>query len=120
MNNKYYIIKLEGKDWYMLYVRDYHFCLSCGPLEMVTATLEKYFNKYKSEEALLNALSEFSGSFKLEQSQFAKAEALYQSKGKEYDTYINTVYDAVMSYKPPKKKLVPKKKSLPKLQKLSK
>lgn len=91
----YLIVKHEyERPWYMLVVRDTHFCISCGSnLDKIREVLKSCIKRDRTRERLLDSLSKLDCCGKVSPATFAQREDYYQNHGKDYDHLIRPVIE---------------------------
>lgn len=94
MLNTFYLMttKEHSSLWYMLMVRDTHFCLSCGDeLERILTLIKDYVKTYRTRERLLRVLSELDGQGKVSPATFDQREDYFRAHGEDYMDLVHSV-----------------------------
>lgn len=100
MLNTFYLMTSDEHErpWYMLIVRDTHFCVSCGSdLEKTMRLLKDYVKTYRTKERLLHALSGLDCKGKVSTPTFAQREEYFRAHGEDYKDLIHKVVREAMS-----------------------
>ena len=99
MTGTYYIAHSPtiGGTWYMLLVRDTHFCISCGSdLEKIVQCLKRSVKRNRRKERLLRELSGLECGGRVSPATFAQREEWYRAHGEDYaDLVHSTVMEAL-------------------------
>jgi len=99
MTGAYYIHHSPtiGGTWYMLCVRETHFCISCGSdLERTLDNLKKSVKRHRRPERLMKALSGLECGGKVSPATFEQREEWYRLHGEDYkDLVHSTVLEAL-------------------------
>ena len=125
MTNTFYIQYKESYDkrtWYMLIVKDTHYCLSCGSdLSVLIRTLKNTVKTYRSKERLLKALRGLSDSGTISPATFEQREQWYRLYGEDYEDLVHsTVLEALHEAKEEDKENSPLRKTTNRLKKVGK
>lgn len=94
MLNTFYLMttKEHSSPWYMLMVRDTHFCLSCGDeLERILTLIKDYVKTYRTRERLFRALSELDGQGIVSPATFDQREDYFRAHGEDYVDLVHSV-----------------------------
>ena len=99
MTGAYYIAHSPtiGGTWYMLLVRETHFCIACGSdLERLIECLKKNVKRNRRPERLLRELSGLDCGGKVSPATFEQREEWYQLHGEDYAHLVHsTVVEAL-------------------------
>lgn len=122
MTSTYYIEYREsyGGTWYMLNVRDTHFCIACGSdLERITKSLRNSVKRHRNRERLLKALRGLDCGGRVPPAVFNQREEWYRLHGKDYeDLVISIVVDALREAREEDKANSPLRKTTNRLKKV--
>lgn len=122
MTGAYYIEYHEtfGGTWYMLIVRETHFCISCGSdLERILDNLKKNVKRNRRPERLLRELSGLDCGGKVSPATFEQREEWYRQHGKDYaDLVHSTVVEALHEAREEDKANSPLRKTTNRLKKV--
>lgn len=122
MTNTFYICATENISgtWYMLIVRDTHFCVSCGgDLNKILTVLRRYVKRERTKERLLRELSGLDCGGKVSPATFNQREEYYQAHGKDYEDLVHsTVVEALQEAREEDKKNSPLRKTTNRLKKV--
>lgn len=94
MLDTFYLTATESYSgtWYMLLVKDSHFCLACGgDLDKITKVLRHYVKTYRTRERLFRSLSGLDSQGKVSESTFLQREEYYRKHGEDYEDLITQV-----------------------------
>ena len=99
MTNTFYIAhhRTVGGDWYMLIVRDTHFCLSCGSdLDRIVTALRRCVKRTRTKERLMRELRGLDCGGTISPATFDQREEWYREHGKDFfDLVHSTVEEAL-------------------------
>lgn len=96
MDNTFYIVKVQDKDWYRLHLSATHYCLGSGEdLTPLLKTVERLSLKYKSERSLLSALSLMEDKGRVPEKTLRSYEQDYENTAEDYEDLIKEVMDKV-------------------------
>lgn len=85
-------------DWYMLFLQDYHFCLSSGnDLGVILEVLKSYVKKYRTKDRLLRAMNNLGYGMDVSTPTFEQREDYYSEHGKDYDALVREVVSTTLS-----------------------
>lgn len=119
MTGTYYIAHSlnTGGTWYMLLVRDTHFCISCGSdLEKIITSLRRSVKRNKTKERLLRELSGLDCGGRVSPATFEQREEWYRAHGQDYaDLVKSTVVEALQEAREEEKKNSPLRKTTTRL-----
>lgn len=122
MTKTFYIAHHDtaGGDWYMLIVRDTHFCLSCGgDLERLLKSLKRCVKRTKTKERLMRELSGLECEGKVSPTTFDQREQWYRLHGEDYADLVHfTVLEALKEVREEEKENSPLRKTTKRLQKV--
>ena len=122
MTTAYYIAHNESFSgtWYMLLVRDTHFCISCGSdLDKIVTALRRSVKRNKTKERLLRELSGLDCGGTVSPATFEQREEWYESHGQDYaDLVHSTVVEALREAREEEKKNSPLRKTTNRLKKV--
>lgn len=122
MTDTYYIQYNEsfGRTWYMLIVRDTHFCISCGSdLDRILNNLKKSVKRNRRPERLLRELSGLDYGGKVSPATFEQREEWYRQHGEDYaDLVHSTVVEALHEAREEDKENSPLRKTTNRLKKV--
>lgn len=91
MKDTFYMIVTHEHErpWYMLCVRDTHFCISCGMnLDRIREVLKSCIKRHRTRERLLDDLSKLECCGKVSPATFEQREDYYQKHWEENDHLI--------------------------------
>ena len=96
MFDTFYILHPDP-TWYMLIIRDTHFCTSCGgDLNKILNMLKRYVKEYKTKDKLLKAMRKLDGQGKVSPATYDQRETAFREHGHEFKDLINkTVEEAI-------------------------
>lgn len=96
MFDVFYILH-PNPTWYMLIIRDTHFCISCGDdLNKILNVLKRYVKEYKTKDKLLKAMRKLDGQGKVSPATYEQRETAFREHGHEFKDLINkTVEEAI-------------------------
>lgn len=121
MTGTYYIAYSPtiGGTWYMLLVRDTHFCISCGSdLEKIVQCLKRSVKRNRRKERLLRELSGLECGGRVSPATFAQREEWYRAHGEDYaDLVHSTVVEALREAREEDKENSPLRKTAIRLKK---
>lgn len=121
MTGTYYIAHSPtvGGTWYMLLVRDTHFCISCGSdLEKIVQCLKRSVKRNRRKERLLRELSGLECGGRVSPATFAQREEWYRAHGEDYaDLVHSTVVEALREAREEDKENSPLRKTAIRLKK---
>lgn len=119
MTETYYIAYDEtfSGTWYMLMVRDTHFCISCGSdFDRIVSALRRSVKRNKTKERLLRELSGLDCGGKVSPATFEQREEWYRAHGEDYaDLVHSTVVEALHEAREEEKKNSPLRKTTTRL-----
>lgn len=119
MTTAYYIAHSTtvGGTWYMLLVRDTHFCISCGSdLDKIITSLRRNVKRNKTKERLLRELSGLDCGGKVSPATFEQREEWYRAHGEDYaDLVKSTVVEALREAREEEKENSPLRKATTRL-----
>ena len=119
MAETYYIAHYDtvGGTWYMLLVRDTHFCISCGSdLEKIVKCLRRSVKRTRTKERLLRELSGLECGGKVSPATFTQREEWYRLHGEDYaDLVHSTVVEALREAREEDKENSPLRKTTTRL-----
>lgn len=122
MTETYYIAHhdLFSGTWYMLLVRDTHFCISCGSdLEKILKSLKRSVKRNRYKERLFRELSGLECEGKVSPSTFEQREEWYRLHGEDYaDLVYSTVVEALREAREEDKENSPLRKTTNRLKKV--
>lgn len=122
MTSAYYIAynNDSGKTWYMLIVRETHFCIACGSdLERITKSLRRSVKRLRTRERLMRALSGLDSGGKVSPATFEQREEWYRQHGKDYSDLVHsTVVEALQEAREEDKENSPLRKTTSRLKKV--
>ena len=113
MENIFYINKDEKRDWYMLCVKETHYCIAASDnLIVLLKTIEDYIKTYKSAGRVYDMLETLSDHGKVAPKVFEVRKQYYEEHGKEYNHLIEDRLSEVENFiKIEREKRQPKFKS---------
>ena len=121
MTEAFYLMTTESSagTWYMLMVRKTHFCISCGSdLQRRLEVLKSTVKTYRTEQRLLDALSQLDCGGKVSPATFEQREEYYREHGEDYkDLVKSTVLEALAMAREEDKVNSPLNKTKARLQK---
>lgn len=121
MFDTFYIAHSEtlGGTWYMLIVKDTHFCISCGSdLDRIVESLRRCVKRHKSKERLLRSLRGLDDGGRVSPATYEQREKWFQSHGEDYaDLVHSTVVEALREVREEEKKNSPLRKTTIRLKK---
>ena len=124
MFDTFYIAHNEtlGGTWYMLIVKDTHFCISCGSdLDRIVESLRRCVKRHKSKERLLRSLRGLDDGGRVSPATYEQREKWFQSHGEDYaDLVHSTVVEALREAREEEKKNSPLRKTTIRLKKAGK
>ena len=100
MTGAFYLMTNHSSSgtWYMLMVRKTHFCISCGgDLQRRLEVLKSTVKRYRTEQRLLDGLSELDGGGKVSPATFEQREEYYQEYGKDYEDLVHSIVMEALS-----------------------
>ena len=122
MTGTYYIAHSPtvGGTWYMLLVRDTHFCISCGSdLDKILIALRRNVKRNKTKERLLRELNGLDCGGTVSPATFEQREEWYRAHGEDYaDLVHSTVVEALREAREEEKKNSPLRKTTNRLKKV--
>lgn len=122
MTNTYYIAHNPtiGGTWYMLCVRQSHYCISCGSdLDRILQSLKKNVKRNRRPERLMRELSGLDDGGKISPATFAQREEWYRAHGEDYaDLVHSTVVEALHEAREEDKANSPLRKTTNRLKKV--
>lgn len=122
MKNTFYIAHNEtiGGTWYMLMVKDTHFCISCGSdLERILKSLKKCVKRVRYKERLMRELSGLECEGKVSPATLEQREEWYEAHGEDYaDLVLSTVEEALHEAREEDKANSPLRKTTNRLKKV--
>ena len=109
-----------GGTWYMLIVKDTHFCISCGSdLERITQALKKCVKRVRYKERLLRELRGLECGGIVSPATFEQREEWYRLHGEDYaDLVHSTVVEALREAREEDKENSPLRKTTNRLKKV--
>lgn len=122
MKTAFYINYDEKREWYMLCIKDTHFCMSCGKdLDFILKKIGEFVKRYKTKERMLRTLSELESKGLVTPKVFQQREDYYKSHGEDFKDLIDSTVDEAirevreeMRANNPYKKLKKRTTSIPK------
>lgn len=121
MTNTYYIAHYEtvGGTWYMLLVKDTHFCISCGSdLDRILICLRRNVKRNRTRERLLRELSGLDCGGKVSPATFEQREKWYMEHREDYaDLVHSTIEEALREAREEDKVNSPLRKTTSRLKK---
>lgn len=119
MITAFYICATEtfGGTWYMLLVRDTHFCISCGSdLDKILSSLRRCVKRNRTKERLLRELSGLDCGGRVSPATFAQREEYFRAHGEDYEDLVHsTVVEALNEAREEDKKNSPLRKTATRL-----
>lgn len=108
-----------ASPWYMLIVKDTHFCLSCGSdLNKITTSLRRCVMRTRTRERLLNELEGLECGGRISPATFEQREKYYREHGRDYEDLVHsTVSEALREAREEDKKNSPLRKTTSRLKK---
>lgn len=109
-----------GGTWYMLVVKDLHFCICCGSdLDNILKSLKKCVKRTRRKEVLLRELRGLECGGKVSPATFEQREEWYRQHGEDYaDLVHSTVVEALHEAKEEDKANSPLRKTTNRLKKV--
>ena len=99
MENIFYINKDEKRDWYMLCVKETHYCIAASDnLIVLLKTIEDYIKTYKSAGRVYDMLETLSDHGKVAPKVFEVRKQYYEEHGREYSRLIENRIAEVESF----------------------
>ena len=124
MTNTFYIAhhRTVGGDWYMLIVRDTHFCLSCGSdLDRIVTALRRCVKRTRTKERLMRELRGLECGGTISPATFDQREVWYREHGKDFfDLVHSTVEEALKEAREEDKENSPLRKTQSRLKRAGK
>lgn len=121
MTTAFYISATEtfGGTWYMLMVKDYHFCISCGSdLDKIIKSLRRCVKRNRTKERLLRELSGLDCGGRVSPATYEQREEYFRAHGEDYaDLVHSTVVEALAEAREEDKKNSPLRKTTTRLKK---
>ena len=122
MTNTFYISHSPtvGGTWYMLIVRDTHFCICCGSdLDRILKSLKKCVKRVRTKERLLRELSGLDCGGTVSPATFEQREEWYRQHGNDYARLVHsTVLEALYEMKEEDKANSPLRKTTNRLKRV--
>ena len=120
MTTAYYITYTKhtvGGDWYMLMVRDTHFCIACGSdLGKILTSLRRSVKRNKTKARLMRELSGLDCQGKVSPATYSQREEYYRNHGKDYeDLVLSVVQEALREVREEEKTNSPLRKTTSRL-----
>ena len=100
MTGAFYLMTTESSagTWYMLMVRKTHFCISCGgDLTRRLEVLKSTVKTYRTEQRLLDGLSELDGGGKVSPATFEQREDYFREHGEDYEDLVHSIVMEALS-----------------------
>ena len=121
MTNTFYITGTEtlGGTWYMLLVKDSHFCISCGSdLDKILKSLKRCVKRTRTRERLFRELNGLDCGGKVSPATFEQREEYFRAHGEDYvDLVHSTVVEALQEAREEDKENSPLRKTTIRLKK---
>lgn len=122
MTNTFYIAETKSNSgsWYMLIVRDTHFCITCGSdLDKVVKSLKRCVKRTRTRERLFKELRGLDCKGRVSPATFDQREQYFREHGEDYaDLVHSTVVEAIREAKEEDKKNSPLRKTTNRLKKV--
>ena len=108
------------RTWYMLIIKDTHFCISCGmDLDKILKSLKKCVKRTRSKERLLREIRGLNCGNTVSPATFEQREEWYKLHGKDYEDLVHsTVLEALHEAKEEDRENSPLRKTTKRLQKV--
>lgn len=94
MTEALYLTATESSTgtWYMLLARKTHFCISCGgDLEKRLQTIKSLAKTYRTEQRLLDALSNLDSGGRVSPATFQQREDYFREHGEDYEDLVHSI-----------------------------
>lgn len=99
MFNTFYITRTKsaGNDWYMLLLRDTHFCVTSGvDLDKIVLVLKTYVKRYRTRERLYSAMKRLECKGEVSPATYAQRSEYYRLHGEDFeDLVIEVIREAI-------------------------
>ena len=94
MTDTFYIAhhEITGGTWYMLIVKDNHFCISCGgDLDRILKSLKRCVKRTRNKSRLMRELEGLECGGRVSPATFEQREEWYREHGEDYEDLVHSV-----------------------------
>lgn len=97
MKTAFYINYDDKREWYMLCLRETHFCMSCGKdLDFILKKVGEFVKRYKTKERMMRSLSELESKGLVTPKVFQQREDYYKSHGNDFSELLLTTVETAL------------------------